>query len=504
MKKSIIFIFLFFLYIQCKEIQIQNTIYNHTNEDNNLYFIATFFSDGARRTYNKENIFGNDIPFSQAPTKNESIQHLEIGRNYKKRYANFLNMNYDKDEIYIISSNFERTIVSIEKELEGLFNKPIERDNIHIIKNEEKYWNIYNLNPEKSKEMNKYKKLSKNRILNIDYRQYFNSEIFPILNNCFGVQKAPNLHKFCESVFNNYFEYDHNNNINNKIGKCDTEKATKIYNFCYDWFNTFREWDEYTGYMFYKLFQHIFDNMNKAINGSNILKMIMIGGHDLTVDKFMDFLDELKIIPRTHYPHYCNIIIELRKYNTDFYLEFYYNDILKYNNTFKNFNNLINNSKYSNINNYNRISSLRNLNETETIENKDEITQNENQNQTEINKDIKDYKNQTNNNNNITNNKTNNLKIYNENIYLNNNKTNTTFYNVKMKLRKFFRQDDDLNLYLILGSIIITTLIIIITIILVIVILKRKKKHFMKLVEELRKNKNNNNLSVVSDSDTKQ
>ena len=67
----------------------------------------------------------------------------------------------------------------------------------------------------------------------------------------------------------------------------------------------------------------------------------------------MNFLDGLKIIPRTHYPHYaCNIVIELRKYNEEFYLEFYYNDILKYNETFQTFADTLDNSKYSNMYNY--------------------------------------------------------------------------------------------------------------------------------------------------------
>ena len=52
--------------------------------------------------------------------------------------------------------------------------------------------------------------------------------------------------------------------------------------------------------------------MDNSISGNSPLKMVMIGGHDITVDKFMNFLDGMKIIPRTHYPHYaCNIVIEL-------------------------------------------------------------------------------------------------------------------------------------------------------------------------------------------------
>ena len=101
------------------------------------------------------------------------------------------------------------------------------------------------------------------------------------------------------------------------------------------------------------LYQHIFDYMNNAVYNISQIKMVMIGGHDITVDKFINFLDGMKIIPRTHFPHYaCNIVIELRKYNNILYIEFYYNDILKYNNTLDTFQNVLNNSKYSNLYNY--------------------------------------------------------------------------------------------------------------------------------------------------------
>lgn len=100
--------------------------------------------------------------------------------------------------------------------------------------------------------------------------------------------------------------------------------------------------------------------MYNAIEGKSKLKMMMIGGHNSTIGHLMNFLDELNIIPQTHYPHFaCNIVIELRKYGFDYYLEFYYNDILKYNNTLKKFESIFDNSIYSNLYNYCGISSLK-------------------------------------------------------------------------------------------------------------------------------------------------
>ena len=346
--KDIIYIFFTFIIIKCKEI-----LYNHTKEENDLYFIFTTFRHGARHPFVNKDFFGNIIKSPGSLTKYGSIQNLEIGKKYRQRYSNFLNMEFDKNEIYIRSSDVERTLISMEKQLEGLFNKTIDRKNFNIVKEGLNFKNLYHLNKKEKEEMDNYFNLCNKRKLNQNFSNYFNSEIFPILQDCYNINKTPNFNDFCDSVFSSYDEYAYNNDINNNIGKCGSEKAIKMHDFCFEWANSFKEWDEYGAYMFYKLFKNIFNNMNKAINNNNTLKMMMIGGHGITVDKLMNFLDGLKIIPRKEYPHYAfNMVIELRKYNNDFYLEFYYNDILKYNNTLNNFTDILQKSKYSNLYNY--------------------------------------------------------------------------------------------------------------------------------------------------------
>jgi hypothetical protein len=96
--------------------------------------------------------------------------------------------------------------------------------------------------------------------------------------------------------------------------------------------------------------------MSNYINGKSKIRMMMIGGHDVTIAPLMDFLNRLNIIPRTHYPHYaCNVVIELRKYGQDYYI-----DILKYNNILEIFNSILDNSKYSNLYKYCGVSSYLN------------------------------------------------------------------------------------------------------------------------------------------------
>ena len=422
------------------------------------------------------------------------------------------------------------------------------------------FLNLFHLNNSEHQETDKYLKFcKKKRKLGPNYEEKFKADIFPILQNCYGKSSIPYFHIFCDSVYTAYFEYTYNNDINNKIGKCGSEIPKKLYDFCYEWYNSFRGWDEYAAYMFYMLFQHIFEYMDNSISGNSPLKMVMIGGHDVTVDKFMNFLDGMKIIPRTHYPHYaCNIVIELRKYNNDFYLEFYYNDILKYNNTLLNFNNLLDNSKYNNLYNYCGlppwIATIVNETKNETIESenvenkeiKNDTTNNEtNKNETfknddtqnEIikNEEIKnEIKNETNINETITdelqinniiqnetqttinneeilninktiqndtnkeleNNdfRTNDTDINDEKQLLNNSSINGTLISLKTKLKQFFNQKEDLDLYIILFCIIFSIIIIIIFIIIIICIIKKRKKEFTKLMEEKKKN---NSISAI-------
>ena len=285
----------------------------------------TTFRHGARKPFTKIDIFGNYINSPGKLSKYGCIQHLEIGKNYRNRYSNFLNMSFDYNQLYIRTSDSERTIISTEKQLEGFFNKKIDRKYFDIIKDGSDHFNLYNLNNTEKDIMNKYLKYCNKRILEEDdYIKIFKSDILPILQNYYGIFEIPKLDYFCDSVYTSYLEYIYNNVTNNKIIKCGIKNIKKMHDFCSNWYNSIRGWDEYGAYMFYILFQHIFEYMNMSINRKNSLKMIMIGGHRTTIDKFMNFFDGMKIIPRNEYPHFAfNIVIELRKYNNNFYLEIY-------------------------------------------------------------------------------------------------------------------------------------------------------------------------------------
>ena len=433
MKVNLYNIFLFSSWITFFTICSTEIKYNHTSLENNLVFVFSTFRHGARYPLVNVDYLGNQISSKGELTSYGAIQNLEIGKKYRERYSNFLDMNYNPNQMYIRSSDVERVIISTLKQLEGLFDKTIKTEYLDIIKDGLNFWNLYQINQTYAQESNKYfkycNKNKKRRLPNIN-------DIFPILKKCFEFQNPPEVGPFCDSVFASYFEYTYNNQTDNKIGKCGKESAEKMYKFCVETFDTYRGWNEKAAYMFYNLFKNIFKYMFDAIEKKSEIKMVMIGGHEITVDKFMDFLDGLKIIPRTHYPHYaCNIVIELRKYNNEYYTEFYYNDILKYNKTLKYLMDTLDNSKYSNLYNY-------------------------------CGYPI------------------------------------STMDSIKEKLKKFFRQENDFSLYIILISIIITIFIIIFLVTLFICVRKKRNK-FTKFNEERPKDNifskiNNNSISVDS------
>ena len=71
------FIYILIIYVICN---CKNIIYNHTNKDNNLYFVLTTFRHGARKAFTKFDIFGNYINKPGHLSRFGRIQQLKIGK----------------------------------------------------------------------------------------------------------------------------------------------------------------------------------------------------------------------------------------------------------------------------------------------------------------------------------------------------------------------------------------------------------------------------------------
>ena len=362
MKKIHIILFLFLITIiftNCKEKK-----YNHSNSENNLYFVFSSFRHGARKAFVKYDVFKNRINNPGTLTKFGAKQHLNIGKKNRQRYYNFLdlgNKTFDTEQIYVRSSSINRTLLSTKKQLQGLLDSSKYNNIIHVIKLVKNIFILYNINITNNTDIFTYyencgnlRQLSNDKHINeFDYNSTFTKTILPLFQNCYGKTRIKSIFSFCDQVFCSYYEYIYESKKSNKISKCKLESIKTINNFCIKYYDSLRGWVEKYAYYFYSFFRKLFNYMKDAIDGISKLKMIMIGGHDSSVDILMNYLNGLNIVKRTEYPHFAfNIVFELRKYGKYFYIEIYYNDILKYNKTLSQFEHTLNSSKYTDMNIY--------------------------------------------------------------------------------------------------------------------------------------------------------
>ena len=345
------------LFINCKEKK-----YNHSNEEKNLYFVFSSFRHGARKPFVYVDIFKNKIKNPGKLTQFGAKQHLNIGKTNRKRYFHFLNLSnktFNTEQIIVRSSNIPRTFLSTKMQLQSLLNSKYYYNIIQSINLVNGLFTLYNFNISNNIDIfSYYNKCNNKRILtdgklNQDFNKAFNKTILPLFEKCYGKTKVISLYNFCDEYFSSYFEYKYESSKSNKISKCAPNIINQINDFCISYHNSIRGWSEQYAYYFYSFFIILLKYMKDAIDGIAKLKMIMIGGHDTSLDILMNFFSGLNIIKRTEFPHFAfNILIELRKYNIQYYIEIYYNDNLKYNRTVDEFKNILDKSKYSDINNY--------------------------------------------------------------------------------------------------------------------------------------------------------
>ena len=391
-----------------------NARYNHNSEENNLFFIFLSFRHGARAPLymiNNKDMLGGEWLMKGDLTNNGRKQLYEIGLETREKYENFLSNDYDPKEIKIYSTNYDRTINSIQSLLLGLYNNVsyvnFTFTDFNISKNNNKdidleYINsiipgvkLFEDNDNEKMYINnkidtkfKFKRIFKNHFDCQFIRKQFhrtrkeknkiiNSIISKFIDNYYNIiikefknvdrekiKTEKGFYKFCDVFLSNY--YEKNEKVLNKFIK-NGKNIKEIKNICdiclYNHFVYVRN----GGYAANNAiisqsptFKKIIDwmevrsdqNNNFAVDYSEP-KLVLYSGHDSTLFELQSILNKSFNI-ETEYTYFGSTqIYEVRKYQDVYYVEIYYNDRLKMNITFEEFKGRIRNHLISDKEIYN-------------------------------------------------------------------------------------------------------------------------------------------------------
>ena len=401
---------------------ILNSNYSHLSTDN-LYFVFEHFRHGARSPcegtfINKMDELGGKWENYGSLTNIGIKQQFLLGKLNRKHYDNFISKEYNPIEIKVYSTNYNRTIMSAQAQLLGFYNNFPDKnkhkfdDIIDEAKKNDKFnsnmiipqINLFEkdnsgfdkiLFSEKfeckvpkqmiAKNMEKYNEL---KIFNkIDQiREKFNKKYINIFGNEFNkpnyTEVYKGMYKFCDIYISIYFDEGKNKKIlDNLEKKYDFFNSSEILDICYDFFYEkflVIEAEEYAKdasiILNSRTLQRLINLMKTKIekNNPNYMspdspKFLLYSAHDDTLTQLQIFLNKFFDIAKEWVPFASNQIFELRKYGDKFYVEVYYNNRLKMNITFDQFEDVIKKNIISEEEINNKCYGLRNSNYFPTI-----------------------------------------------------------------------------------------------------------------------------------------
>ena len=352
-------------------------------QDEEIYFALTHFRHGINSPLflNKENkdIFGNE--WKDGPgelTLNGVKQHYLIGLRNKNRYRHLLNYEYKSKEILVYSTNLNRTIMSAQSQLLGMYNQ-IHYD-FQIIKGENKipydlskitYNENFNYYPvpintyEEKRINNKIKmikvldyvwprkckknldKINKNLNNETLIKSIVTNITDKYLNESMKTkslkQNYRNVNIFCEAIISNYYEKKTIEKFKDNIEKVEKDCEDFEYYKRRDIEQNYYAKDSGTITMSL-LIDNILYWMKYRIKTKTLdetagyPKYVMYSGHDTTLIAMQRFLKDSLNIEFSYTPFASSQFFELRKNNDDkFFVEIYYDNTRVYREEFKNF-----------------------------------------------------------------------------------------------------------------------------------------------------------------------
>ena len=352
-------------------------------QDEEIYFALTHFRHGINSPLflNKENkdIFGNE--WKDGPgelTLNGVKQHYLIGLRNKNRYRHLLNYEYKSKEILVYSTNLNRTIMSAQSQLLGMYNQ-IHYD-FQIIKGENKipydlskitYNENFNYYPvpintyEEKRINNKIKmikvldyvwprkckknldKINKNLNNETLIKSIVTNITDKYLNESMKTkslkQNYRNVNIFCQAIISNYYEKKTIEKFKDNIEKVEKDCEDFEYYKRRDIEQNYYAKDSGTITMSL-LIDNILYWMKYRIKTKTLdetagyPKYVMYSGHDTTLIAMQRFLKDSLNIEFSYTPFASSQFFELRKNNDDkFFVEIYYDNTRVYREEFKNF-----------------------------------------------------------------------------------------------------------------------------------------------------------------------
>lgn len=354
---------------------IKNSVhcFNNTNNinENKLLFVYEHSRHGARTPCkglddNYVDIFNHKWEGIGELTKLGMLQHYKLGLHYKEKYSSFISTSsYKPNEVLVYSTNLNRTIMSAQSQLNGLFSLntsslsnthyPLPHVLIPIHLYEYGKENIILFNKELTKNCPNVKHLRESNKRSITVNNFISNFtnaigkdfILKVLSNR-NIKDInyKNIEMLCDAFISNYYE----GNVLEIITQYKVNQEVLL-NYCIE-FSYLKHFFVEKGGKAYQsgiatispYMNSILSYMDECINGKSKLKYVMYFGHDNTLSSIQIYLKKAFNIMIQKMPFASTILLHLvyNVYNKQHYIEYYFNNEMMLNITYNSFKTKIN------------------------------------------------------------------------------------------------------------------------------------------------------------------